>query len=216
MKSDMPIYKAVALDIAQRIINDEFSEGFKLSGRSLLSGKYNVSPETIRKSIVLLKEEHVVMVSQGKEAIVTSAENAYKFIENQKSSSSIDSLRREAEELLRRKKELDDSFEKVMQDIVNYADRFRNLTPYNPVEIEVLEHSPLIRQKISQIKLWQNTGATIVAIRRKDQIIISPGPDATILAADRLVVVGDSGVLHRTAQFINNQAKKKSSVHLVK
>lgn len=216
MKSDMPIYKAVALDIAQRIINDEFSEGFKLSGRSLLSGKYNVSPETIRKSIVLLKEEHVVMVSQGKEAVVTSAENAYKFIENQKSSSSIDSLRREAEELLRRKKELDDSFEKVMQDIVNYADRFRNLTPYNPVEIEVLEHSPLIRQKISQIKLWQNTGATIVAIRRKDQIIISPGPDATILAADRLVVVGDSGVLLRTTQFINNREKKESSVHSVK
>lgn len=199
------IYRSIALDIAQRIINDEFPEGTKLSGRSLLASQYNVSPETIRKAISLLKEENVVAVSQGKEITILSIEKSYHFIEHCKSSDSVYSLRQDAESLLKKKREMDRHLEGILKDIINYSDRLRNLTPYNPVEIEVMGKSHVISKKISDIKLWQHTGATIVAIRRGAEIIISPGPSANIEVGDRIVVVGDSDVLERTAAYINKR-----------
>lgn len=197
------IYRSIALDIAQRIINDEFPEGTKLSGRSLLASQYNVSPETIRKAITLLKEENVVTVSQGKEISILSVEKSYNFIEHCKSSDSVYSLQQDAESLLKKKSEIDRDLEEIFKNIINYSDRLRNLTPYNPVEIEVITESHVINKKISDIKLWQHTGATIVAIRRGTEIIISPGPNASIKAYDRIVVVGDRNVLERTVTYIN-------------
>lgn len=199
------IYRSIALDLAQRIINDEFPEGTKLSGRSLLASQYNVSPETIRKAIALLKEENVVNVSQGKEITILSIERSYAFIEHSKSSDSVYSLRQDAEILLKKKREMDNDLEDILKNIINYSDRLRNLSPYNPVEIEVHGASHVIGQKICDIKLWQHTGATIVAIRRGTEIIISPGPSAMILACDRIVVVGKSDVLERTVAYINKQ-----------
>jgi K+/H+ antiporter YhaU regulatory subunit KhtT len=197
------IYRSIALDIAQRIINDEFPEGTKLSGRSLLASQYNVSPETIRKAISILKEEKVVDVSQGKEITILSIQKAYYFIEHCKNSESVYSLRQDAEILLKKKREMDRHLEGILKDIITYSDRLRNLTPYNPVEIEVIANSHVVTQKISDIKLWQHTGATIVAIRRGTEIIISPGPSAIIQTGDRIVVVGDSNVLERTTAYIN-------------
>ena len=197
------IYRSIALDIAQRIINGEFPEGMKLSGRSLLASQYNVSPETIRKAITLLKEENVVAVSQGKEISILSIQKCYYFIEHCKSSDSVYSLRQDAECLLKKKREIDKHLEGILNDIINYSDRLRNLTPYNPVEIEVCIASHVISKKISDIQLWQHTGATIVAIRRGTEIIISPGPNAIIDANDRIVVVGNSDVLERTVAYIN-------------
>ena len=52
----LPVYQTIALDLARRIINQEFSVGEKISGRTLLAGQYSVSPETIRKAIFLLKD----------------------------------------------------------------------------------------------------------------------------------------------------------------
>ena len=197
------IYRSIALDIAQRIINDEFPEGTKLSGRSLLASQYNVSPETIRKAITLLKEESVVTVSQGKEITILSVQKSYNFIEHCKSSDSVYSLQQDAESLLKKKREIDSDLEGIFKNIINYSDRLRNLTPYNPVEIEVIADSHVINKKISDIKLWQYTGATIVAIRRGTEIIISPGPNGIIKAEDRIVVVGDRDVLERTVTYIN-------------
>lgn len=197
------IYRSIALDIAQRIINDEFPEGTKLSGRSLLASQYNVSPETIRKAISLLKEEHVVSVSQGKEITILSTQKSYLFIEHSKSSDSIYSLQQDAEKLLKKKREMDIHLEEILKDIITYSDRLRNLSPYNPVEMEVSATSNVIGKTICDIKLWQHTGATIVAIRRGTEIIISPGPSAIIAAYDRIVVVGNSGILERTIAYIN-------------
>ncbi len=52
----------------------------------------------------------------------------------------------------------------------------KNINPINPVEISLEEKSHLIGKTISEVKFWQNTGATIIGIRRKGQLILSPGP----------------------------------------
>ncbi len=197
------IYLSIAIDVAQRIVNDEFAVGSRLSGRTLLASQYNVSSETIRKAIMLLRDANVVSVSQGKEITVISVEEAYRFIEHHKSMQSVYSLKQEIEMLLAQKYEIDRRLESILSDIIQYSDRLKHLTPYNPIEIKVPEFSHISGKTIADIKLWQCTGATVVAIRRGTEIIISPGPLAVVQADDRLVVVGDAEVLNRTLNFVN-------------
>lgn len=203
MTAPMSMYHSIALDLAQRIINEEFPVGAKISGRTLLAGNYNVSSETIRKAVALLKDSNVVAVAQGKEVVVLSVEQALRFIEHHKNVESVYSLKQELELLLERKHEIDIRLEEIFTNIIGYSDRLRNLTPYNPIEIKVPEHSRVLGKTIADVKLWQRTGATLVAIRRGTEIIVSPGPLADIQANDRLVVVGNADVLQQVTSFIH-------------
>ncbi|MDT8902373.1 TrkA C-terminal domain-containing protein [Anaeroselena agilis] len=202
MRSETPIYRSIAVDVARRIVNDHFGEGAKISGRTLLASHYNTSPETIRKAISLLKDEEVVDVSQGKEVVVLSKDKAYNFIEHYQSVESVYSLRQDLEILLQQKQELDERLEGILHDIIAYSDRLRNLTPYNPVEIEVAVNSHVVGKTVGKVKFWQHTGATIVAIRRGTEIIVSPGPSAVIEPRDRMVVVGSPDSLRYTAAYL--------------
>jgi K+/H+ antiporter YhaU regulatory subunit KhtT len=53
------------------------------------------------------------------------------------------------------------------------------------------------------VNFWQNTGATIIGIRRGSRIILSPGPYAEFLKDDVFIMVGDEGSYERTTRFIN-------------
>lgn len=203
MTTFMPMYQSIALDLAQRIINDEFPVGSKISGRTLLSSHYNVSSETIRKAVVLLKDANVVSVSQGKEIVINSIDEAYHFIEHHKSMESVYSLKQELEIMLEQKQELDHRFAQILNEIIGYSDRLKNLSPYNPIEIRTPAESHVIGKTIAELKLWQHTGATVVAIRRGTEIIISPGPLAVIQPDDRIVVVGKDDVLQQMNDFIH-------------
>ncbi|CUH95011.1 hypothetical protein P22_1080 [Propionispora sp. 2/2-37] len=204
MKPSVASYQSIALDIAKRIINEEFSVGAKISGRTLLASQYSVSPETIRKAIAILKEANIVSVSQGKEIIVLSAQQAYHFIEHHKEMVSAYSLRQELEFLLEEKEENDKQFRKIVNEIMRYSDRLKNLVPYNPVDIRVTGGSPIIGRPLQELRLWHNTGATIVAIRRGTELVISPGPNAVLQADDRIVVVGSGDVLQKVTDFVNH------------
>ncbi len=202
MRSETPIYRSIAIDVARRIINEDFGEGAKISGRTLLASHYNTSPETIRKAIALLKDEEVVDVSQGREVVIVSKDKAYRFIEHYQSVESVYSLRQDLEMLLQQKQELDARLEEILKNIIKYSDRLRNLTPYNPVEIVVNADSHMVGKTIGQVKFWEHTGATIVAIRRGTGIAVSPGPNAVIEPQDRLVVVGSTDVLLNTSAYL--------------
>ncbi len=203
LTAPMSMYHSIALDLAQRISNEEFPIGAKISGRTLLASHYNVSSETIRKAVALLKDGNVVTVAQGKEVVVLSVDQAQRFIEHYKNVESVYSLKQELELLLERKQEIDQRLEEIFTNIIGYSDRLRNLTPYNPVEIRVPEYSHLPGKTIADVKLWQRTGATLVAIRRGTEVIISPGPLADIRVDDRLVVVGNADVIQQVTRFIH-------------
>jgi K+/H+ antiporter YhaU regulatory subunit KhtT len=196
-------YKSIALDIAQRIVSGEFPVQSKISGRSLLAGQYHVSPETIRKSIGLLKDENIVSVSQGKEITIVSRQKAYEYIMKYNYLKSAYSLKQELQQLLQEKIRIDRKFEALLTEMIEASDRMQNLKPYNPVEITVKEHSQVAGKTIGNLLFWQNTGATIIALRRGTDVFISPGPHVVIREGDVLVVVGDGKVCERTEKFIN-------------
>lgn len=202
MPTAFPMYHSIALDLAQRIINNEFPVGSRISGRTLLASHYNVSSETIRKAIALLKDGNIVSVSQGKEVVVLSIEEAYPFITHHRSMQTVYSLKQELARLIAQKQGIDKRLQEIFNEIVEYSDHLKNLSPYNPIEITIPPHSHIVGRTIADIKLWQKTGATIVAIRRDSEISISPGPSAMIRPNDRLIIVGKGNILQKVAHFI--------------
>ena len=75
-----PNYIKIAVDIAHRIINNEFLEGSKITGRTTLVSIYNVSPETIRRSLALLKDMNVVTINEKSGIIINNKTYAKEFL----------------------------------------------------------------------------------------------------------------------------------------
>ncbi len=206
--SDIPIYQSIALDIAQRIATGEIPVAAKISGRSLLASQYRVSPETIRKAIGLLKEEKIVEVSQGKEISVVSSDLAYDYINKCKYLHSVYSFKQDLESLLEEKKKIDKRFEEAIDSVINISDRMRNLAPFNPVEIKLADNMWVLGKSIADIRLWQYTGATIIALRRGSGVTISPGPHVILGENDEIIVVGDEHVQQRTIEYLTNRPEE--------
>ena len=78
---ELPQYMRIAGSVAGRIAEGQFAEGEKLSGRSKLSSEYQVSPETIRKAVQLLRDMQVVTVKEQSGVYVRSAENAKRYLQ---------------------------------------------------------------------------------------------------------------------------------------
>jgi len=200
---DLPVYRAIALDIAKRIVKQEFLAGTKISGRTLLASQYKVSPETIRKAIYILKENNIVSVSQGKEVLVISTQQAAHLLDHHQEIDAAYSLKQELERLIKEKEAIDKRFHKVTNEIMHYSDRLENITPYNPIEIQIAPHSAAIGKSLRELNLRQSTGTLIIAIRRGTQVLIAPGPDDILEKEDRLVVIGTLDKLNTVTTFIN-------------
>ena len=76
-----------------------------------------------------------------------------------------------------------------------------------PVQFTINSNCKYIGQTASQTKFWQNTGATIVAIKRGEELIISPGPYIEFLEGDILLVVGDQHIYNSIPMFLYENEK---------
>ncbi len=199
---DVPLYRKIAIDIAGRICKGEYKEGDRISGRSTLAGEYNVSPETIRRAVFLLEDMKVVISSQGSGIFIHSKQNAYAFIQRFQNKESISSLKADVKKLLIQKQHIEMEIETILDKIIDFADRLKNTDPISPLEIEIDPESHLIGKTVTDTKFWQNTGATIVGIRRKGTLILSPGPYIGFEKGDSILVVGEMSILERIKHFM--------------
>lgn len=198
-----PVYQQIAIDIANKIISGDFQIGTKLHGRSSLAGYYNVSPETIRRAVILLSDMNIVEVAKGSGIIVKSIDNSLKFIDKFRDIESISSLKKEISDLIAEKQEKENKLEILINNLIDYSNRFKNSNPFIPFEFEINKNSRLLGKTISEIKFWQNTGGTIIGIRRNNNLILSPGPYATFNAGDIFIVIGDENTYERIKKFLN-------------
>jgi K+/H+ antiporter YhaU regulatory subunit KhtT len=197
-----PIYQQIAIDIASRIHNGEFEVGTKIHGRSTLAGEYKVSPETIRRAVVLLQDTNIVKVSQGSGIEVTSREEALKFINRFKNIDSMNSLKSDINKIIEEKRRLDNEMQKYIDKLIDYSERFKNTNPFAPIEVTITSKSKLLGKTISETNFWQNTGATIIGIRRANTTILSPGPYTIFMEGDTFIMVGDEGVFDRVKMYM--------------
>ncbi len=60
------------------------------------------------------------------------------------------------------------------------------------VELEVFDDSKWSGQTLAELQFRQRCGVTVVGIRRGETRITSPGPNESLQAGDRLIVIGTS------------------------
>ena len=182
-------YEQIAIDMAQKIVRGEFRVGQKLSGRSLLAGTYNVSPETIRRSIALLQNIGVVEAITGSGIIIKSAKLAQEYLTEYNERQEVINVRTRINDLLNQRRYLDGELEKELSKLLEFA--FQKSSILQQIE-EVLipANSWLVGQTIAGTNIRNQTGATVVAINRNGQEIFSPAADLLLEADDLLIIVG--------------------------
>ena len=67
-----PRYQQIAVDLAERIVENRYKVGEKIHARSTLASTYNASPETTRKAINVLVDLGIMEVRHGSGAFVAS------------------------------------------------------------------------------------------------------------------------------------------------
>ena len=190
-RESIAIYAKIALDIAHRIVNGEIPEGKKLSGRSLMSSEYGVSPETIRRAFSLLEEMQVVEVFQNSGVRVRSTENAHKYIANHDNREHTGTLLARMRELIESHEKIERELFEITRTLIDSTERFTASNPFFTFECAVREDSGAIGKTLKELDFWQRTHATVIAVRRNGSIILSPGPDMYLEPSDYLVLVGD-------------------------
>lgn len=196
-------YSQIALDLAHKIVKGELSIGERVYGRSTLASLYNVSPETIRRSLTLLAEAGIVLVSQGSGVTILSKDLAFEFIEKYKGKISLADMKKEVRTLLKEKSKMEHQFVDLINNLIEYSDNLKHISPYNPFEIDINEDYSQAGKTIAQVEFWKSTGGTIIAIKRGENIILSPGPKYTLEVGDTIVVVGDLDVYYKVKSFLH-------------
>ncbi len=195
-------YLKIATDIAARIASGKLAEGEKLKGRSILSTEYNVSPETIRRSMSLLSDKKVVAINAGSGIVVLSREKAVEFVKSFKDDEIISKMNATLASLIEKRKEMDEEISSITKQIVDMY-KYKRSDLITPVEIALPEHSYVIGKSIGALQVWHNTGATILGVIQKNRVIISPGPYFEFAEGDRVLIIGDECVVERFNAFVN-------------
>lgn len=206
-RTSSPTYLKIALDIASRIVNGDFIEGEKLSGRSTLVGIYNVSPETIRRSIALLQDMDVVVVEEKSGITIKSKVNANAFLEKFKTKNEFATIKHDIYSLIEERKGLESQLENKITDLIEFATQLRNVGLIVPYESLVEPNSLIIGKTLGELNFWNNTGATIIGVKRNGKLFLSPGPYFAIKNNDIIVYVGENEVIDNVNNYITSQSK---------
>ena len=199
-------YLQIALDIARRIAKGELPEGQRVYGRSVMASEYNVSPETIRRALRLLSDMKVVEVKPQSGVVVLSADSARRYIENFEESADVRALRQQLKDLWAEYADLSRRLSDTVTALVKSRDTFAaSGEPLPNYEVPVPKDSPLIGRSIGELKFWQSTGGTIVAIRRGQTVILSPGPYAQLYGGDVIVLVGSPAAAEAAHRLVTEK-----------
>lgn len=198
-----PVYAQIALDIALRIAKGELKENSKVYGRSIMSSEYGVSPETIRRAMKLLEDMHIVDIKQNSGAFVLSAENAKQYVAKFGEQNSIRSMQKKLINLLEQQKNTNRQIIDIAGSIVRINEKFSEINPFNNYEVVIPTNSGIIGRTLGELNFWQETRATVIAIRRGDQIILSPGPYVLFEAEDTIIFIGEISSIEAVTDFIN-------------
>jgi len=197
----LPRYLTIAVDVAERILSGQLPAGKRLKGRSVLSSEYKVSPETIRRAMSLLSDKGVVSVTTGSGIQVISQEMARRFVMSFKEDAMAVDLRNRLDDLIEKERLLQEEIRTLTTQVINLY-KYRRSDLIAPVEVDVPKDSHIVGKSIGACDFWHNTGATIIAVLHKSELVLSPGPYYEFAAGDRLLVVGDTHVIERLNSYL--------------
>ncbi|MDS0527800.1 GntR family transcriptional regulator [Clostridium sp. SHJSY1] len=205
IKLTTPRYQQIATDIASKIADGHYKVGEKIYARSSLASQYGVSSETARRAICVLDDLDIVDTTKGSGVIIKSYENAIKFIKQYDNIQTVDSLKREILESVNKQKKELEHFNDILLELVDKTERFRSTNPFIPFEIKITAEMKYLNKSAADINFWHNTLATIIAIKRNGELLISPGPYASFFENDIFYFIGDKECIDRVQNFLYQQ-----------
>lgn len=197
-----PRYQQIAMDIASKIVKKNYVIGDKIYARSTIASQYGVSSETARRAICILSDLDIVETTKGSGVIIKSYEKALKFTQQYNATETVNDLKKEIHGSVERQRKELEYFNDCLTKLIDKTDRFRFINPFIPFEIVINTNCHHLNKTISEINFWHNTTATIIAIKRDNELIMSPGPYALFLEDDIFYFVGDENCKDRVQNFL--------------
>lgn len=191
MQEKLPRYTKIAHDICSKILSGEFKEGDIIKGRSMLASMYNVSPETIRKAIIILADEGILEVKQGVGIFVDSVVKAKQYADKWEAKSTVDDQYKKVVSLIEESNSLNNKLQEALNEMIDNF-KFQTDETISFHKATIPQNCWLNNKTIGEVYFWNYTEATIVAVinGQNGSIQPSPGPDFPLRNGDTLILVG--------------------------
>lgn len=209
----MPQYQKIAVDLASKIVDGKYKVGDKIYARSALASRYGVSSETARRAVCVLADLDIVESTKGSGVIIKSQENAVNFTKRYRGTQTLNDIKQKMLDSVERQLKEIEEFSHCLSELMERTERYRSANPFMPFQIKIPENSRIIGKSAGEMKFWQNTGATIVAIRHAGELKLSPGPYANFQAEDILYFIGNDESMEKVKVFINKKKKSGYIMH---
>ena len=204
-------YQQIAVEMAEKIAEGWYQVGEKITARSTIATSFGVSPETARKALQILVDMGIVSIRQGSGAYIKSREKAQMFFERFSETVSIVQTKRAITEAIQKQRSDLDHLNELLDDLVALTKRDHNTMYIIPHDMRLDENCNFIGKTIGELTLWQQTGATIVAVRRGRKTVFSPGPYEQLQAGDVILFVGNDSTRQRMLNLFNAKPENTDS-----
>lgn len=199
-----PIYSQVAFDIAAKIASGELREGDRFTGRSLMGSQYGVSSETIRRAIAHLRDLGIVSIQTNIGSTVLSQKRAAEYVEQYQANRDLLALKARLREKVAQRDELNREIDQLFQQIGDLWERFRSSDRLRTYEFHVGPGTAADGKTVGTLQFRQQTGATIVAVHKGGELLLSPGPQTRLDAGDILVVACELNQMESVAELLGH------------
>lgn len=192
-------YEQIAYRIAKDIVFGNIKELEKLSGRSLLSSKYNVSSETIRKAVELLNAYDVVKVKDRSGIVVISSEKANAYINDYHKKNSSKKNYHETLDLLEQSTKINHDLHKKIKKIMQMTKN--EIFPFEYFVIQLDEKSSHLGETISSLNFYDKTKTMIIAYEIDKVLHQAPNPNTILNASMKLYVLGNDEIKQKVIEL---------------
>ncbi len=198
-----PRYLEIAIDLAQQIKQRKIKTGQKLKGRSLAASHYNVSPETIRKSLHLLAEFQIITIKDKSGAFVESRDAAIDFLAFYRKRRKVDQTFQTISELIQTRKRVDRELEHQLKTIKNHVHTAQTTIPIEHFAVTLHADHDLVGTPAGDTDWPSTSGATLFGVESVSRGILSSVPrDYVFQAGDVLHFSGTYEISQKTIDFI--------------
>ena len=201
-KVTSPKYHQIAVDIAKKIIEKQYKVGDKIFARSYIASQYGVSSETARRAICILADLGIVDMAKGSGVSILSFDKAVNFVEQYKDLETLHELKKEMLDSVKRQEDEMLHFSKNLAKLIEKTERLQSVSSFMPKVVTITKLTRYLNQTVSDVNFWHNTHTTIIAIKRDDNLILSPGPYASFNEGDIFYFIGDETSDTRVMNFL--------------
>lgn len=195
-----PRYEEIAYQIAMQINQGIINEKEKLSGRTLLSSKFNVSSETIRRAVSLLANYGVVQVKEQSGVYVISRERAKLFLIDFEKKASYKNQKAEILDMMDEQYKMQLNIQKHMKKLMQSNDLF----PFDHFTIKITKDMKHLGSSIKELDFYQHTKALIIAYELEEKMYQIPDPNTKLIPGMILYIMGNLIIKKEVLSFFKH------------